>query len=132
MGFDGIPGGWKVSIFLLAGLLSLQAFVGSSVVALGLIRPHGRRPGFAANQPVCNIFMGSWVRDDSYPLYQSLDCPIIDAEFNCQLYGRPDTDYLRYRWKPSGCDLPRFAYIYIYIYKFFFPHYICSMHQILI
>ncbi|KAG1339081.1 putative Glutamate--cysteine ligase, chloroplastic [Cocos nucifera] len=91
---DGF-GGRKVSIFLL-GLLALQAFVGSSVVVVGLRRPHGRRPGFVADQPVCDIFTGSWVMDDSYPLYQSLDCPIIDAEFNCQLYGRPDTDYLRF------------------------------------
>ncbi|XP_008792962.2 protein PMR5 [Phoenix dactylifera] len=107
MGFDGSCGGWKVSIFLL-GLLVLQASVGSPAVVVGLRRRHGRRPDFLANQPVCDIFMGSWVRDDSYPLYQSLNCPIVDAEFNCQLYGRPDTDYLRYRWKPSGCDLPRF------------------------
>lgn len=60
-----------------------------------------------ANQSSCSLFVGSWVRDDTYPLYSS-SCPIIDPEFNCQAYGRPDTDYLKYRWKPVNCDPPRF------------------------
>ncbi|KAA8543718.1 hypothetical protein F0562_022105 [Nyssa sinensis] len=24
------------------------------------------------------------------------------------MYGRPDSDYLKYRWKPANCELPRF------------------------
>ncbi|KAL0910854.1 hypothetical protein M5K25_018950 [Dendrobium thyrsiflorum] len=58
--------------------------------------------------PPCDLFVGQWLPDSSYPLYQYSSCPIIDPEFNCQLYGRPDSDYLRYRWKPAGCDLPAF------------------------
>ncbi|GAB2285725.1 Protein pmr5 [Dionaea muscipula] len=62
-----------------------------------------------ANRSYCNLFMGSWVHDDSYiPMYQPTDCPLMDPEFNCQFYGRPDSDYLKYRWKPDACDLPRF------------------------
>ncbi|GAB2214807.1 hypothetical protein Droror1_Dr00019171 [Drosera rotundifolia] len=60
------------------------------------------------NQSSCNLFAGSWVRDDTYPMYRPADCPLIDAGFNCLLYGRPDSDYLKYRWKPDACDLPRF------------------------
>ncbi|XP_074303162.1 protein PMR5-like [Silene latifolia] len=56
----------------------------------------------------CNIYVGNWVHDDSYPIYQFNQCPYIDPEFNCQLYGRPDSDYLKFRWKPTTCDLPRF------------------------
>ncbi|KAE8711389.1 Protein PMR5 [Hibiscus syriacus] len=70
--------------------------------------PQHRRPMFQTNQTTCALFAGTWVRDDSYPLYQYSSCPAIDPQFNCQLSGRPDSDYLKYRWKPLNCQLPRF------------------------
>ncbi|URE43046.1 hypothetical protein MUK42_25445 [Musa troglodytarum] len=109
MASPGISRGGLVSGLLLCFLV-LQALAGASGVLIGLRRHQGgaqrRRP---TDQTACDLFSGSWVRDESYPLYQSLSCPIIDPEFNCQLYGRPDTEYQRYRWQPSGCELPRYV-----------------------
>lgn len=56
----------------------------------------------------CDFFYGHWVVDDAMPLYKPGSCYFIDDAFNCFKNGRPDSDYLRLRWKPHGCELPRF------------------------
>lgn len=105
---------WTIlsSTLLVIIALALGAGTVSPVLLAGLRHHsgdlHHRRPSFQSNQSSCSLFAGNWVRDDSYPIYESSACPIIDSQFNCQMYGRPDSDYLRYRWRPANCDLPRF------------------------
>ncbi|XP_028778485.1 protein trichome birefringence-like 41 isoform X1 [Neltuma alba] len=57
----------------------------------------------------CDLYNGRWLYDSSYPLYNSSQCSFIEFEFDCQQNGRPDDLYLKYRWKPNSCDLPRFS-----------------------
>ncbi|KAI5386797.1 protein trichome birefringence-like 38 [Lathyrus oleraceus] len=58
----------------------------------------------------CNLFSGSWVIDNSSKplLYNSSTCPFLESQFDCEKYGRKDTQYLKYSWNPNSCSLPRF------------------------
>lgn len=58
----------------------------------------------------CNLFVGSWVIDDDFidPLYNTTTCPFIRKTFDCT--NRPDRQYLKYKWQPSACDLPRYIF----------------------
>ncbi|GAB2220472.1 hypothetical protein Droror1_Dr00008124 [Drosera rotundifolia] len=55
----------------------------------------------------CDYFDGRWVRDDTRPYYPPGSCHYVDKSFNCHLNGRPDDGYLKWRWQPYGCDIPR-------------------------
>lgn len=105
-----------VSLCFLSTLFSIlvQTNIVSSakLVGVNLKNHHSRqsRKGSAirANLASCNLYSGSWVYDETYPMYKYTNCPIIDTQFNCQMNGRPDSEYLSYRWKPATCELPRF------------------------
>ncbi|RYR66165.1 hypothetical protein Ahy_A03g012118 isoform B [Arachis hypogaea] len=56
----------------------------------------------------CDVFDGSWVQVQGYPLYNATECPFVEKGFNCLGNGRVDTDYLSWRWKPKGCNIPTF------------------------
>ncbi|XP_040995921.1 protein trichome berefringence-like 7 [Juglans microcarpa x Juglans regia] len=56
----------------------------------------------------CHVFYGSWIRDESYPLYDASRCPFAERGFNCLANGRKDNGYTKWRWKPKDCDIPRF------------------------
>uniref|UniRef100_J3LZF7 Uncharacterized protein n=1 Tax=Oryza brachyantha TaxID=4533 RepID=J3LZF7_ORYBR len=56
----------------------------------------------------CDMFSGGWVPDDDgYPFYPPGSCPHLDEDFNCHKNGRTDTSFLKWRWQPHACDIPR-------------------------
>ncbi|KAL0919706.1 hypothetical protein M5K25_011820 [Dendrobium thyrsiflorum] len=56
----------------------------------------------------CNISKGEWIRDPKEPYYSNITCWMIQEHQNCMKYGRPDMEFLNWRWKPDGCELPAF------------------------
>ncbi|CAI9111344.1 OLC1v1011553C1 [Oldenlandia corymbosa var. corymbosa] len=56
----------------------------------------------------CDLFSGEWVLNPEAPYYTNATCYTIQDRHNCMKYGRSDTDYLKWRWKPDGCELPVF------------------------
>ncbi|KAI3927375.1 hypothetical protein MKX01_027606, partial [Papaver californicum] len=54
----------------------------------------------------CDIFDGQWVlREDNQPYYPEGSCPYIDKDFDCYINKRPDNDFLKWQWKPNGCNI---------------------------
>ncbi|XP_027074057.1 protein trichome birefringence-like 19 [Coffea arabica] len=55
----------------------------------------------------CDLFSGEWVPNPEAPYYTN-SCYGIQEHQNCMKYGRPDIEFLKWRWKPDGCELPIF------------------------
>lgn len=56
----------------------------------------------------CDVFRGDWVLSSRGPLYTNDTKCLIDDRQNCIKYGRPDTEFMKWRWKPENCELPLF------------------------
>lgn len=56
----------------------------------------------------CDIFTGEWVPNPDAPYYTNNTCYSIQEHQNCMKFGRPDNGYLKWKWKPDGCELPIF------------------------
>ncbi|KAK7381145.1 hypothetical protein VNO78_33671 [Psophocarpus tetragonolobus] len=56
----------------------------------------------------CDIFSGEWVPNPEGPYYTNTTCGQIHEHQNCMKYGRPDSEFMKWRWKPYECELPIF------------------------
>ncbi|KAM7268793.1 hypothetical protein ACFE04_010959 [Oxalis oulophora] len=56
----------------------------------------------------CSIFKGKWIPYPKGPYYTNLTCNLMIDQQNCAKFGRNDTDFMKWRWKPDECELPLF------------------------
>ncbi|KAK7266712.1 hypothetical protein RIF29_19363 [Crotalaria pallida] len=62
----------------------------------------------STSEEKCDIFNGEWVPNPKAPYYTNTTCWAIHEHQNCMKYGRPDSEFMKWRWKPNDCDLPIF------------------------
>lgn len=105
MKFNDYSSSNKVILYILA--LALLAIVPIYV--------HKTSPLFSRSSDIdinvstkCNLFEGNWVPNLDMPYYTNETKCVIDNRQNCMKFGRPDSDYMKWRWKPNGCELPLF------------------------
>ncbi|KAK1262065.1 hypothetical protein QJS04_geneDACA008907 [Acorus gramineus] len=128
----------SASVLLL--LLSLAPFnrpfdtrleIRAPMVASGAIKAFDSRLAENSSGGIdgCDIFDGRWVEDGSGPLYAPGSCPFIDDSFDCFKNGRPDSEFVRLRWRPRGCAIPRCAAseFTLIIFLFSVSDYNCSI-----
>lgn len=71
------------------------------------INDHGLRSrGF--DDKKCDVFTGKWIPFPEGPYYTNETCNLMIDQQNCMKFGRPDTEFMKWRWKPDECELPLF------------------------
>ncbi|KAF8012793.1 hypothetical protein BT93_I0829 [Corymbia citriodora subsp. variegata] len=101
----------STSVLLLA-VIPLYLFVTGARLDARSSRELGIRTGASKGiervDRRCDVFRGKWVPYPNGAYYTNVTCPLIIDQHNCLKFGRPDTEFLNWRWKPDECELPRF------------------------
>ncbi|XP_052160287.1 xyloglucan O-acetyltransferase 3-like [Oryza glaberrima] len=111
---------WKASLIATC-LVALPALVflavGGGMPSAVTVLVRGTTPtsagqgggaGAARAMAECDVSRGRWVREPRGPSYTNVTCSTVADYVNCQKFGK-DPGYLYWRWRPDGCELPRFS-----------------------
>ncbi|KAI9109782.1 hypothetical protein K1719_018823 [Acacia pycnantha] len=93
---------------LLSDSISLFSSSSSSLVVSNHKAESPENNGQTADNGKCDLFVGEWVPNPYGPAYTNESCHVIEDHQNCMKNGRPDLDYLYWRWRPHDCELPKF------------------------
>lgn len=113
---------FKIKKHIFVGISLLISFLIFSVIVVDLVgfEPH-LCSGFLSssrtltkergNNDVCDYSYGRWVRRrrDVDETSYGEECRFLDPGFRCLNNGRKDSGFLKWRWQPHGCDLPRYV-----------------------
>lgn len=103
------------TVSIKAFLLTLSLIFISSI-PLSLLRTSHSRfslpfpfpSSLASSEKKCDVFSGKWMPYPQGPYYSNETCRLIVDQQNCMKFGRPDTEFMKWRWKPHDCELPLF------------------------
>lgn len=101
------PNSYKRAIFLILFFILITSFP----FCLKNTSPENEIDSLkGADRPAktCDVFNGTWVPYLDEPYYTNETCHWIIDQQNCLKFGRPDREFLKWRWKPDDCELPLF------------------------
>ncbi|XP_039031312.1 protein trichome birefringence-like 19 [Hibiscus syriacus] len=99
------------TVFTEVFIFTLSLILISSITLSFLRSSHSHLPISCIpriSDKTCDVFKGKWVPYPQGPYYSNETCRLIVDQHNCMKFGRPDTEFMKWRWKPDECQLPLF------------------------